>query len=125
MVAHEDHAAQRLQRKQAEWSRKDKDDIDSFVRAAMQHGQGRAYLYWLLEVGHSIGENAFTGNALSTSFRCGEQNVGQQIMAHILEVAPDGFLSMLKEKQDERNRRAIESARANAAGTESDSDSTA
>lgn len=111
MTQHDDHTQKRLQNKQAQWARKDKEDLDNAVMALMQHAQGRAYLYHLLTIGRAIGENPFTGNALSTSFNCGEQNVGQQIMAHIVATAPDGFLAMLKEQQNERNRRAAESAR--------------
>jgi hypothetical protein len=96
-------------RKQEQWKKQDKQALDNCVHALLQHQEGRAYLYWLLEIGRAIGQNPFTGNALTTSFECGQQNVGQQIMAHILEVAPDGFLKMLKEKQDERNRRTAES----------------
>lgn len=75
--------------------------VDGAVRALLQHVEGREYLYWLMEIGH-IGRNPFASNALITSFNCGELNVGQQIQSHIIEVAPDGYLRMLKEKQEEQ-----------------------
>lgn len=82
-------------------SRLRKSRLDDFVKAAFQHQQGREYFYFLLEI-CGIGKNPFTANALTTSFSCGELNVGQQIQAHIIEVSPDGYLQMLKEKEEER-----------------------
>lgn len=82
-------------------ARQQKTDVDDAVRALVQHAQGRQYIYWLLEI-CGIGRNPFTQNALNTSFACGQLNVGQQIQAHLIEVAPDAFLEMLKEKEEER-----------------------
>jgi hypothetical protein len=78
------------------------------VQAMLLHRSTRKYLYWLMDIGKAIGQNAFTADALTTAFQCGEQNVGQQVMAHLIEVAPDGFLALLKEVGDERNRRDTE-----------------
>lgn len=74
---------------------------DAFIRAALQHREGREYIYWLLSIA-KIGVNPYTGNALNTAFQCGELNVGQQVQAHIIEVSPDGFLDLLREKEKER-----------------------
>lgn len=74
--------------------------IDDFVKAGLNTPQGRAYVYWLLEMS-KVNYQPFTGNALTTSFNCGEMNVGKQILAHIIEVAPDDYLKMLKERQEE------------------------
>lgn len=80
---------------------KQKTDVDDAVRALVQHPQGRQYIYWLLEI-CGIARNPFTANALTTSFACGQLNVGQQIQAHLIEVAPAAFLKMLEEKEEER-----------------------
>ena len=96
---------ERAERRQADKlraiSQKQKTDIDDAVSALVKHAQGRQYIYWLLEI-CGIGRNPFTPNALNTSFACGQLNVGQQIQAHLIEVAPDAFLAMLKEKEEER-----------------------
>lgn len=86
---------------------------DDFVKAALTRPEGREYIYWLIEI-CQLGHNAFTANALTTSFRCGEQNVGQQIQAHIIQVAPEGYLQMLRGKEEERK---------NAYGTDDTDDS--
>ena len=72
-----------------------------FVREAMKLRQGREYFYWLLGI-TGLNANPFTTNALTMSFRCGEVNIGQQVRDHMIEVAPDHYLAMLKEKEDER-----------------------
>ena len=76
---------------------------DDFVKAALQTAQGQEYFHWLLSICR-IDRNPFTANALTTSFACGELNVGQQIRAHIEDVAPDRFLEMLvKHKEETEN----------------------
>jgi hypothetical protein len=74
--------------------------LDKFVSEVMKLPEGREFMYWLLELA-KVGRNPFTANALTTSFNCGELNVGQQIQSHIMDVAPDGYLQMLKERQEE------------------------
>ena len=90
-----------LKRRRA-YERQRKLRIDGCVAALLSHRDGREYLYWLLEMGQ-IGHQPFTANALTTAFNCGSLNIGQQILAHIIEVAPDGYLKMLKEKQEEQD----------------------
>lgn len=102
MTRYDDPHDKRLNRRQINRAKREKAEIDAAVSGLLQHPHGRRYLFWLLDIGKSIGANPFTGNALSTSFSCGEQNVGQQIMAHIIEVSPEGFLLMLKERENEK-----------------------
>jgi hypothetical protein len=97
----DDKAAKRLNQRLALLDRQAKLRRDNFVKAALIHKEGREYLYWLLEL-CKMGRNPYSGNALSTAFACGELNVGQQIQAHIIEVAPADFLKMLAEKEEER-----------------------
>ena len=99
----EKHERRRFQKLQ-NLERARRERIDNFVLAAMQTPSGRDYFYWLLEL-CSIGRNPFTANALSTSFNCGELNVGQQIQAHIIEVTPADYLRMLQERQEEQDGR--------------------
>lgn len=75
--------------------------LDAFVSEAMKLREGREFFYWLLELGR-IGRNPFTANALTTSFNCGEQNVGLQIQAYIIATAPKDYLKMLTEKEEEQ-----------------------
>jgi hypothetical protein len=74
-----------------------------FVRAGMGHRQGREFFYWLLGI-TGLKSNPFTTNALSTAFRCGEANIGQQIEGLLIEVAPKLYLEMLEEQESGRSR---------------------
>ena len=96
-----DKAAQRAANKVM---REDKARLDKAVKAMMQHADTRFYLNWLLEIG-KVGVQPFTNNALTTSFLCGEYNVGLQIFQHILEVDTAGYVQMRQEIEDERNTR--------------------
>lgn len=78
-------------------------DIDEFIAAALTTRQGRRFFWWLLQIG-KVGLQPFSGNALTTAFQCGELNVGQQIQARIIEVDPEGFITLQKEKQEDARR---------------------
>lgn len=91
------------------WQRKlrDKDKTrqlirDQFIKAALGTREGRDYFWWLLEVS-GLNHNPHTSNALNTAFNCGQMNVGQQLLAHIMTVAPEGYFNMLKEREKEKN----------------------
>lgn len=75
--------------------------IDKFLQAAMTTREGRDYVWWLLEIS-AINHNPHTANALNTAFNCGQMNVGQQVLAHLMSVAPEGYFNMLKEREEEK-----------------------
>src|SRR5882724_266953 len=86
------------------WQKEDELKIDSAVRKAIVDSEGRKFLWWLLEIGR-IGLQPYANNALNTAFNCGEMNVGQRILDRIISVSPEGYLTMMKENEDERRAR--------------------
>ena len=99
------------------WQEEDEQAISAAIDALTKHEHGRKLLWWLLQIGR-VGEQPFNGNALQTSFACGELNVGQRILDRVTFVSPEGYLTMMKESADERNRRDTE-LRACYSGTDS------
>lgn len=91
----DDHKTQRTAALRA--ARRSKEEKDAVVNVLLNDGKGREYLWWLLTI-TKVNANPWTPNALTTSFACGEMNIGQQILAHIMEVNPAGYVQMLKEK---------------------------
>lgn len=77
--------------------------VDSGLRGALTSREGRAVVWWLLELTHLF-ENPFRENALKTAFNSGELNIGLQIQARLMTLDPEGFVTMMKEKANERNR---------------------
>lgn len=77
--------------------RRAQEERDAVINVLLNDAKGREYLWWLLSI-TKVNSNPFSGNALATSFSCGEQNIGQQILAHIMDVNPAGYVQMLKEK---------------------------
>ena len=75
---------------------------DTATSALLHSPDGRAFIWWILGITH-YGLTPWTTNALTTSFKCGEHNIGQQLLARMTSVDPEGFLSLLKEKNDERS----------------------
>ena len=77
----------------------------SVIQALMQHAGGRRFLWWLLQVGKAINNQPFASNALVMSFGCGEQQVGNQILAEIINADADGFADLMKEMNRDRRER--------------------
>lgn len=84
---------------------------DALARATgLKHllstADGRRFV-WLFLADCGVNRNPFSNNALSTSFNCGELNVGQKLLAEITVADPDAFLVMQKENVSvERSRTA-------------------
>lgn len=92
---------EKLKRK---WEKADELELDLGVTELLASAPGRRLLWWLLDIGR-IGGQPFAQNSLITAFNCGELNVGQRILDKLLTVSPDGYVNLLKEKQNERNDR--------------------
>ncbi len=86
-------------RKQRAADKRIEAEIDSATSALLRSPDGRAFIWWILGITH-YGLTPWTTNALTTSFKCGEHNIGQQLLARMTTVDPEGFLSLLKEKND-------------------------
>ena len=86
--------------------------VDDFLRETLALREGREFFYWLLAL-CKVGHNPFSNNALTTSFACGELNVGQQVTSRIMDVAPEHYLNMLREQKEEQDNvtRTIAAAR--------------
>lgn len=95
----DDDEGKRLYRAQRKKAEADQLEIDEAVRALLAVPRGRMYLWWLLQIG-KVGTQPFASNALNTSFNCGELNVGNQILSHIISVDPAGYVRMMQEKAD-------------------------
>lgn len=92
------------QRRIRKFQESDRAAIQTAIRTSLSSYEGRKLLWHLLEIG-KIGTQPFNGNALGTSFACGELNVGQRILADILEVDPMAYGRMMQENLDEHTRR--------------------
>lgn len=88
----------------AQWEQHDRLEIETVYTSLLNSPSGRKFLFYLLGLG-KIGHNPFTSNALSTSFACGELNVGQRILADILSANPEGWILMQREANDEYRTR--------------------
>jgi hypothetical protein len=105
---HDDKDQEKRHKRARDYEKQDQLERDAAISALLEHRHGRRYIWWLLELSNAMGTGEiFTSNALSTAFNCGEQNVGKQVLAHLLEVAPDGFLEMMRENADERANRDV------------------
>lgn len=116
-MAYTDDGKQKLQL-QRRFENEDELAKADALRLLVQHPYGRKYLWWLLQIG-KVGMQPFATDPYVSAFNSGALNVGQQILAHLTEIAPDGYLQMMKENSDERHRRNTELAAADASGADS------
>lgn len=65
-----------------------------FVEAAMGTEEGRAWYFDLLNRCRVFNQPFTDGDPHKTSFKCGELNIGNQVLADILDAAPDKFVTM-------------------------------
>lgn len=72
-----------------------RDTLKGFLSTA----EGRAWFYGLL-ADCGVFRNPFTQDPAVTSFNCGEMNVGQKVLAAVVDASPDAYLQMLKEQKD-------------------------
>jgi hypothetical protein len=68
------------------------------LRQTMGTEQGRKWLYRALMLCDPF-RNPFSTDALAMAFRCGEVNIGLQLIAEMQEVSPDLYLQMMKENK--------------------------
>lgn len=98
---------------QKTWAENDRLEIENVFRDLLGSPAGRKFLFYLLGQTRFM-QNPFTGNALTTSFNCGEMSIGQKLMMDITLVDPIGWSKMQQEANDEHRTREL--AIANAAG---------
>lgn len=70
-----------------------------FVAAAMTTEQGRSWFYDTLRRCHVFSTPYISSDPHATSFKCGEQNIGLQILADVQESAPSEYLLMITENK--------------------------
>lgn len=106
MAQHDDKTASAELRAQRKAEAHFEAQVNRGIAEALDTPSGRKMLWWLLAISRAIGVNPFAADPYRTAFQCGEQNVGQQVLARITEVSPEGFLAMQKENLNEWNRAA-------------------
>lgn len=104
MAQHDDKALSLELRAQRKATAHIESLVNRGIAEALDTPAGRKMLWWLLSVSKAVAVNPFSGDPYHTAFNCGEQNVGQQVLARIIEVNPEGFLAMQKENLNEWNR---------------------
>lgn len=98
-------------RDQARYARSDAD----VLRKLMHDAPGRAWLYRILEACHIYESPFVPGQADSTAFKLGEQNVGRRLLAQVTAASGDLYMTMLKEARAEEARIAKENVERNRA----------
>lgn len=73
----------------------------NFVRQMMRSKDGRLWVYDLLVMGHIASPTFTPGDPHATSFREGERNIINKILADVNEAAPEFYSKMLIEGRTE------------------------
>lgn len=89
---------------EAEATRQQRLREESDFKFIMGSKQGRRFMWRLLGI-TGLFRNPFAGDEGATAFRCGEANIGQQLLAEIHGLCPERYVEMLKEQQRDDHSR--------------------
>jgi len=96
---YDNHAQEAAEAKEAEAKRLERDrEVDDF-KWLMGHRQGRRVMWRLLSM-TGLFRNPHVPGTDDVLFRCGEQNIGQQLLAEIHLLCPEQYHGMVKEHQE-------------------------
>jgi len=88
--------ADRTKRLQKSYAKQDEFFINDGLRALTKSYNGRRFIWWLFsEAG--LFNNPFNTNALSTAFAAGKMDIGQAVLARLLEVDDEAYINMQRE----------------------------
>lgn len=71
--------------------------IKAGLKAALETKEGRAVL-WSILSSAGVHQQPFAHNALTMAFRCGKLDLGNQLLARILEADPLGYIRLQEER---------------------------
>ena len=115
----DDPEARRLSKLQASFAEADRLAIDDSIKLLLERKEGRLFLWWTLQLGKVMTQPFSTDPAL-TAFQCGELNVGNQLLARIIQVDPAGFMKMQQESMDANRERTAKLNDAHGTGDDDD-----
>lgn len=75
------------------------DAVDIVLKDLLARKDGRLFIWWVLTITNH-GQQPFSANALTTAFNCGVFNVGQQVLARILDIDAQGYVKMLQDRAE-------------------------
>lgn len=88
----------------AKQAQRQENNVNAVFRALTGTIEGQDFLWWLLRIG-KVGLQPFAVDPAVTAFACGELNVGQQILARLIEVNPEGYLRILATQRSDEDAR--------------------
>lgn len=96
---HDERARIAAESRDAEAKRLQRDrEVDDF-KWLMGHRQGRRVMWRLLSM-TGVFRNPHIPGTEDVLFRCGEQNIGQQLMGEIHTICPEHYTTMTREQQE-------------------------
>lgn len=94
-----------LQRKQTDFEKHDRNLEEMGIRELFQSPGGKRFFWWLLTI-TGWGHQPFSANALNTAFKCGELNIGQQLMVRVGAIDPVLIANLMTEIGKENDGRS-------------------
>ena len=89
-----DHEQEKAAQEEAEARRVEEEDI----RWLLASKQGRRFAWRILEIA-GVYRTSFNNSGCITAFNEGKRNVGLMLLADILDIAPEQYLAMLKDRK--------------------------
>jgi hypothetical protein len=101
---HDEGSLQEAKEQDTEARRQEHEREVADLQWLMGDAKGRRFMWRLLSV-TGLFRNPFVANATdTTSFRCGEMNVGQRFLSSVHEHCPDRYQQMVREQKTDAAR---------------------
>jgi hypothetical protein len=100
---HKPARAKKSERTEKQKLREENEESD--LKWLMGSERGRRIVWRLLERA-GVFQSSFTANALTEAFEKGQRDYGLWVLGVTTEAGPENYAQMLKERADDRNRRA-------------------
>lgn len=110
MAQHDDKATEKEQKVAATYDRARELRRESGFKKMLGDPEMREALWWLLQVSH-VNQQPFGTDPYQTAFACGELNVGNRLLARIIETEPTAYITMQLEQAEYDRARNLALAR--------------
>jgi hypothetical protein len=101
MAQHDDIDTRNMVKTQRQSSFHKKQSRLAAVRQLLSVREGRELIWHLFQI-TGLHTTPFNLDSNVTAFKCGELNIGNQILALVIEANPEGYITLMKDQANDR-----------------------
>jgi hypothetical protein len=107
VAQHDERTQRKIEALEKKWEEFDLTEIREAIQFLASNRRGQKLLWRILQLGR-VNTQPMAADPYATAFNCGELNVGNGVLALILDANPQIYLSMMQENEHEWSARRAE-----------------